>query len=366
MTASSALITLAATGVVMAGVMSSSMTTIEELLVALTAMIAAGCCAAVVARTKAWLPTLLSTASAFLSFWLLIDVANFTQYAPILAASLLGLVCLALNHLPKLRDANDTRLHYILGGVGNLSVFFAGVAALLLTLFRLVVDEASWSLLGLLPLQVVVTLLATWLTHETANWKRALLVLAGGQAAAIVFVFSAVSDLLFIQRVELLTTLAGFVVAGIGYYGWYREQESDHRNPAVGWQLAIGGLMSAVPLTLGLVVQRVFGYDHDWEWIAVHEIGVLAIGLVLLASGILTRIKSTTLTGASALVLYVLSLATLIRLPERLQTTSVYMMVGGGLCFAVGVLLSVYRDRLKELPDKVSRGEGVFSIMNWR
>jgi hypothetical protein len=42
------------------------------------------------------------------------------------------------------------------------------------------------------------------------------------------------------------------------------------------------------------------------------------------------------------------------------------MIAGGGALFGGAVLLSVYRDRLLALPDKVSRGEGVFAVLKWR
>jgi hypothetical protein len=78
------------------------------------------------------------------------------------------------------------------------------------------------------------------------------------------------------------------------------------------------------------------------------------------------RIRWSTLTGAASLVIYVLSLVLLVRLPDQLQTTAIYMMVGGGAFFATAVLLSIYRDRLLALPQKVKSGEGVFEVLTWR
>ena len=97
-----------------------------------------------------------------------------------------------------------------------------------------------------------------------------------------------------------------------------------------------------------------------------HELGVLVIGLVLLGAGLVCRIRWSTLVGTATLSVYVVSLVGLIRLPDQLQTTAVYMMVGGGVFFAVAVLLSVYRDRLLALPQKVREGEGMFRVLKWR
>ncbi len=61
---------------------------------------------------------------------------------------------------------------------------------------------------------------------------------------------------------------------------------------------------------------------------------MLAAGLLLLATGFMFQIKSTTLSGAFLSVLYLVSLVLFLRVPEKLQTTAVYIMVGGGLFFA--------------------------------
>jgi hypothetical protein len=65
-------------------------------------------------------------------------------------------------------------------------------------------------------------------------------------------------------------------------------------------------------------------------------------------------------------VVYVVSLVLFVRLPDRLQTAAVYMMVGGGAFFVTGVLLSIYRDRLLALPERIKRRQGVFRVLSWR
>jgi hypothetical protein len=93
---------------------------------------------------------------------------------------------------------------------------------------------------------------------------------------------------------------------------------------------------------------------------------MLAAGLLLLASGFMLRVRSTTLTGATLIGLYLVSLLLYVRLPEQMRTTAVYIMIGGGVFFGTGVLLSVYRDRLLTLPERVKRREGLFRVLTWR
>ena len=64
-------------------------------------------------------------------------------------------------------------------------------------------------------------------------------------------------------------------------------------------------------------------------------------------------------------VLYFLTLV--IFLPwSRLNAVAIFILVGGGVLFSSGLLLSVYRDRLLTLPDRIKRREGLFRVLNWR
>ena len=69
--------------------------------------------------------------------------------------------------------------------------------------------------------------------------------------------------------------------------------------------------------------------------------------------------------GGSALVLYlVVMIAALAYHPQ--VAIGVYLAVGRALVFAAGIALSIYRERLLELPERMAKREGVFRILNWR
>lgn len=179
-----------------------------------------------------------------------------------------------------------------------------------------------------------------------------------------VFVANALTTLTFWQRGEIVLTVLGLAALVTGYYGWSRER--DRQQDWVSFNLAMGSLLSAGPLVLGMLVQRFDNHLAEWGWVLVHEAGVLAIGLLLLGAGVLCRIRWSTIVGGSTLMIYVVSLVGLVRLPEQLQSTSIYMMIGGGLFFAVAIVLSVYRDRLLAIPKRVEAGEGMFRVLKWR
>ena len=93
-------------------------------------------------------------------------------------------------------------------------------------------------------------------------------------------------------------------------------------------------------------------------------------GTALLFAGSLLRrhcfrALGASFTGAVQVVLYVVTL--LIYLPwDRVSAAAIVMMAGGGTVFGVGLVLSIYRDRLLTLPERVRRREGLFRVLGWR
>jgi len=119
-------------------------------------------------------------------------------------------------------------------------------------------------------------------------------------------------------------------------------------------------VLFGVPLAIAALVDR--SRDH---FILANEIGFLAASLLLFTSGFLLQIKATTLTGAALTILYFATL--LIFVPwNRINTVAILIAVGGGVLFLVGLLLSLYRDRLLTLPDRIHRRQGIYRVLNWR
>ena len=78
-----------------------------------------------------------------------------------------------------------------------------------------------------------------------------------------------------------------------------------------------------------------------------------------------SQLRATTLVGAALTALYFLTL--LIFVPwGRLNAVATAVTIGGGLIFGTGLVLSVYRERLLALPDRIKRREGVFRVLGWR
>ena len=85
----------------------------------------------------------------------------------------------------------------------------------------------------------------------------------------------------------------------------------------------------------------------------------------MIITGLSWKIKATTLWGGSALSLYLIVLiASVVYQPQ--VAIGIYIAVGGAIVFAIGVVLSIYREKLMEIPDQVANRAGVFRILNWR
>ncbi|NOZ40740.1 MAG: hypothetical protein GXP24_11015 [Planctomycetes bacterium] len=324
----------------------------------------AAVCFAILTRVASRLtPAIFAAISICAATWQLLLLLGVTQYVFILAATLVGIFCLVISVFTRKSDDDFSQFALVSQWTGRLCISFGSVATLLITLARLLTSETEWSLLALLIAQTIACGFAGFLAKDS-TWRRHFWVLATVQVLMTLLVVNALSTLTFWQRGEVLLTVAGLTMLATGYWGWYRE--SDRKEEWVSFNLALGSFLSAAPLTLGMLVQRFDGGLTDWGWVVTHEAGVLIVGLLLLGAGVLCRIRWSTIFGSTTLLVYVVSLIGLVRLPDQLQSTAIYMMVGGGLFFGTAVLLSIYRDRLLAIPKQAQAGEGVFRVLKWR
>src|SRR5262249_38855050 len=140
---------------------------------------------------------------------------------------------------------------------------------------------------------------------------------------------------------------------------WYREGERQSDLATLG--LWFGSLLAGLPLAVAVLYHR---YRHHFS--TPDELGLLAVGLLLLATGLLLKLKATTLTGGVLVGLYLVTLLLFVRFLEEIQTAALLLAGGGAVLFVVGLLLSVYRERLLALPGQIKRRRGVFKVLGWR
>ena len=247
--------------------------------------------------------------------------------------------------------------------VGNALVQLGVVGALIFTGIALLNEGTTLNHLGLLTVQMFGLGVAGAATRE-AHWRRIFSVTAMITCVAAASVVCAISTITIWQKLEIASLVLGLLMTVAGYFGWSRE--NGVRNDVVSFNLVVGSLLLAVPMILGLIADRFFVDSVIGIWRYLHEIGGLIIALLLLGSGILSQVRSTTLSGATLLATFVISNILLIDFPDQLQQTSVLMMIGGGVFFFTAITLSVYRERLMNLPEKIKEGQGVFQVLKWR
>ncbi|HEV3448222.1 MAG TPA: hypothetical protein VG099_26515 [Gemmataceae bacterium] len=278
-----------------------------------------------------------------------------------LVFAILGFMLLIAYRLGALESFQAARLARAAFQSANALMSLSFVAAALITLSRLATYETAqlkWHLLGLLITLTAISLMAAWLVREQ-NWRRWYVIAAIGEALLAGITLHFLSHLSALEKLEIFSVVAGVALLVVGHIGWYREQE--RHSDMVSLSLFLGSLLAGLPLTVAMLTYRAHPAFH-WP----DELGMLVVGILLLATGFMFQIKSTTLAGGSMVVLYLVTLLMFITMIPEIKTAAVLLTIGGAVIFGTGLLLSIYRDRLLMLPDKIKRREGVFRVLSWR
>jgi hypothetical protein len=299
----------------------------------------------------------LSAAAACAAIWQLLTYLGVAAEFYTLTFALVGLGLLVVYRFALLDKFAASALAEPAFQCANTLLSFSFTAALFLGLSRLATEQIDWANVGLLAALTVLSLLALILVRREA-WRRWYVVTALGQAALAFLGVTILSELSTGQKLEIFSVSAGMMLLVAGHIGWYREQEQP--NDLVSLSLFLGSLLTGVPLAVATLIDR--SQDH---FIFLNELGFLAAAVMLMTIGFLFQLKSTTLIGATLTVLYFMSL--LIFVPwSRLNYVAVFIMIGGGTLFLSGLLLSVYRERLLALPERIQKRQGLFRVLSWR
>lgn len=305
----------------------------------------------------------LATIAGALAAWQALWFADAGIVAYIITFAIAGTAQLGFYRWQASDDAETSPRSNALLQSGNGLLTLAGAAGVLFTINRLPLREFDFGVVGMLVGLVAASLVGAALVGKSP-WRRGYFVLAICQAVTMVLFCAASSRLLIHQKVEVAVTVIGGLALIASHVGWYREEEK--RQDAVSVGLWIGSLMFALPMTIALMWRR-FEFHPDLSaWGMFHEIGVLAIALILVGAGLVCRVRGTTITGGVALTLYFVTLLCYVQLPSVLQNVAVYMMIGGGAFFAVALVLSLYRDAILAIPGRAKRHEGFFKVLSWR
>ncbi len=223
----------------------------------------------------------------------------------------------------------------------------------------------DWILVSATVLQLATSVLLT--AKSNGGWQT--LFGLTGVLLSLVSV-ALINDLLSFDgylKAEILAVAGGVVCLGLGLRGWAVESETAvARRTNVSVSLWMGSLLVMVPTIVMLFYYRGAADTLDSPLLYAHEIAVIVGAMLLSGIGVMCQLRSATLVGVAGVGVYLLSLLTMIRFPAMLQNAAVLMMIGGGLFFGIGLLLSIYRDWVISLPNRVREGRGLFQILKWR
>ena len=244
---------------------------------------------------------------------------------------------------------------------GNAIVWIALLAGFLQSLMLLATPAAiTLQSIWALALTIVAAVAATALVPRGA-WRRMYVTAVIALGGLMCLSLNIHIDLSGWQKLEIFNVVVGLLLIVISYVGRFRETDGEE-NEMVSVGLWLGSLMATVPLVVAVMYHWA---DHNPSMI--DEMALLTVTVLMVLTGYIWQVKSTTFLGGVALVFYLFVFVVSLSLGlEKQWIIGVYLTVGGGLIFALGVGLSVYRERLLQLPERISNRQGVFRMLNWR
>lgn len=292
---------------------------------------------------------------------------NVATMSLVSVAAVAGLLMIVIGRSTKAVPEEDQPENSLKGSIaddGRILVLSGNVVAMLFAVNMVFSGGTSLALALVIGVQMASAMAAIFLS-KSEGWRNGFIASSILLAMTGALVGNAVIPFSVPTKVEFVAVMVGAVLLLIGHVAWAKEDESTRGSTTAA--LWFGSLLLSLPLLIALFCYRYLNVAGDTGFAQFgHEVAVLATALLLVAAGILCRIRSTTIVGAMGMVIYVTSLLTMIPLPEKLQNISVIMMVGGGVFFTTAILLSVYRERIIAIPQRFDQRAGIFQVLKWR
>ena len=299
----------------------------------------------------------LATLMASGAVWQVLTYFGFATETYILVFAFAGLLLLVGYRLSFWEETAAAPLSEAAFQAANTLLSLSFLSSVFLGLSRLTAETLPWRFIGV-SLTLMAMSLAAVVFVRQSGWRRWYVIMAIGEGAMTLLALHKLINLSPWQQVELFSVIVGLLLLVVGHLGWYREQ--DRESELVSTSLIFGALLASVPLAIATWIDR----GHDRFGI-VNEVGFLIVSVLLLATGVVFRLKSTTLVGSTMTVLYFVTL--LLFVPwSRLNAIAAVITIGGGTLFGLGLALAFFRDRLLALPERIKNRDGLFRVLNWR
>jgi hypothetical protein len=215
----------------------------------------------------------------------------------------------------------------------------------------------AWLSLGLM----IATAIVGSMISPSSSWRRVYTVAAVAMSGVSFLTLNIAIDLSLWRKAEIFMVAAGLLILSAAYVGRFREDDPETPKETVSFGLWLGSMLSTLPL-LAVVF---FHWKAAHEFSFYDEIALIGITLLVVATGVVWRVKASTFFGGGTLFLYLCVLVvSLVYQPQ--VAIGIYLTAGGGLLFVLGLLLAVFRDHMLAIPEKVAKRKGVFEVIGWR
>lgn len=287
--------------------------------------------------------------------WL--EIANWEAPWRLLAISGLGSVLLVCSRFVK-ESKEEFSLRQMLETVGMMIVMLCLLGMAMRAVMMMGTVEPLMT--KILPILVGSVIPFALLPFVSKNGRTALFITGILEILLIGFIVSFHSQLPIARKVEFLTVASGMLLLGIGTIRQLKEPEDrpEVENTLILW---FGSLCLGITLLVWGLMGR-FHHELSSTW----DEPVLLIGsMLLIVTGIISQVKASTIAGITALTAYIVTLVvTLLHAADL--AAGIYLGAGGGIIFGIAIVLSVLREKLLHIPEKINKREGVFQFLNWR
>ncbi len=162
------------------------------------------------------------------------------------------------------------------------------------------------------------------------------------------------------EKLELFCVVVGLMLLAAGHVERFRSEAAVPHSDLTFVALWLGAALATLPLLIDVLYHRA---DH--VTFLRSELAIVTISGLLLAAGLGWKTKATTFFGGGTLAIYLVVLfGSLLYRPQ--VTVGAYLAIGGGVMFIIALLLSMYRERLLSLPDRIAARQGIFQVIDWR
>jgi hypothetical protein len=242
---------------------------------------------------------------------------------------------------------------------GHGILIVACLAAFMQGLAGLATNEGNWVDLASIFATAIAAAVAIVIVPSAA-WRRVYATAVTALTAVAFLRLNLLIELNGWQKLEIFCVVVGLIMLAASHWALFRESD-DANNDSVTIGLLLGSILAAVPLLIAVLYYRWVGGRPSFT----QEIVLLTVTILMSVTGVAWQIRATTLFGGVTLIIYLIVLVVSLAYHPQVAV-GVYLAVGGAAIFAAGIALSVYRDKLLQLPDHIAKREGIFRILNWR